>query len=380
MQYTEQEKSRIKRHLIFNFKQTKTMKTTAIFLISFLAICSLYAQPMEEIDLHEAPTFNSIDDALKAAEKVHRLDLSGKKLKELPESIKKLVNLQELKLDGNDLKILPEFISELKHLEILSLTANPGIDLEKSFPVIAKIETLRELWLRENKIKSVPNNIELLAKNSNLELLHLGSNLIKTLPESLGKLKSLKYLDVEMNFQLEKLPVSIGELKELRTLDLEENSLTEVPLEITKLKNLYDLDLQSNKLTKLPEGMSKMKSLKHLNLSGNPIHLLPTDLGAFPSLEILELNSSVIMSFDPFTYEEKEEEIRIDIDWNKTIKQLSEINTLKELMLDRNHLTELPASVADMKHLERLELEGNPIDEYHKNQIKRWLPNVRIVF
>jgi Leucine-rich repeat (LRR) protein len=126
--------------------------------------------------------------------------------------------------------------------------------------------------------------------------------------------------------------------------------------------------------------MSKMKSLRHLNLSGNPIHSLPSDLSAFPSLEILELNSSVIMGFDPITFEEKEEEIKIDIDWNKTIKQLSEINTLKELMLDRNHLTELPAAVGNMKHLERLELEGNPIDEYHKNQIKRWLPNVRVVF
>jgi leucine-rich repeat protein SHOC2 len=208
----------------------------------------------------------------------------------------------------------------------------------------------------------------------------LGSNQLKTLPESIGKIKTLRILDVEMNLQLSKLPISIGELKELRELDLEENAITAVPVEITKLKNLYDLDLQSNKIVGLPEGMSKMKSLRHLNLSGNPIHSLPSDLSAFPSLEILELNSSVIMGFDPITFEEKEEEIKIDIDWNKTIKQLSEINTLKELMLDRNHLTELPAAIGDMKHLERLELEGNPIDEYHKNQIKRWLPNVRIVF
>ena len=75
------------------------MKFKLLAIIFSTISVSLFAQPMEEIDLHDAPTFVSLEDALKAADKVHRLDLSGKKLKELPESIKKLVHLQELKLD-----------------------------------------------------------------------------------------------------------------------------------------------------------------------------------------------------------------------------------------------------------------------------------------
>ena len=356
------------------------MLKRSITLMLFFFAMNLNAQALDEHDLLEAPIYNSLQEALKSPETVHRLDLSNKKLKEVPVEIQKLPNLQELRLDNNELKTVSEVLAACKHLEILSLSGNESLSLEKSFPVIAKVLTLRELWLRDSKYKSIPENVELLSALKSLHLIHFGSNQLKTLPAAICKVKSLQTLDLELNYHFEKLPDNIGELKELRDLDLEENALSELPLEITKLKNLVNLDVQSNNISSLPEGMSKMKSLKHLTLSGNPLKSMPADLELFPTLEILELNSNVVLSFDPVTFEEKESKVMMALDWDKTFIQLSNVGSIKELMLDRNNLPELPPSIVQLKHLERLELEDNPIDEYHKQQLKRWLPNVRIIY
>lgn len=99
-----------------------------------------------------------------------QLDLSGKGLKTLPESIGNLINLERIYLQNNTLAELPKSIGNLINLQILDLS-----------------------W---NGLIHIPNTIGNLDK---LKLLDLQANNLTTIPNSFGNLKNLKELDLRHN-------------------------------------------------------------------------------------------------------------------------------------------------------------------------------------
>jgi len=87
--------------------------------------------------------------------------------------------------------------------------------------------------IRENSLGVKIENFQIISLNlPNCGLTHL--------PSCFGKLKSLKYLNLEQN-QLEKLPDSFVELTQLQELNLSHNKLKELPVELEKLSNLKKL-------------------------------------------------------------------------------------------------------------------------------------------
>ncbi len=68
--------------------------------------------------------YRNLDKAVKHAEAVKFLDLSGKQLKEFPMEILMLTELRVLILADNDLILLPKEISTLSQLERLELQRN----------------------------------------------------------------------------------------------------------------------------------------------------------------------------------------------------------------------------------------------------------------
>lgn len=340
----------------------------------------LKAQLKNSTELHDAPVFNSLEEALSDPLRVNRLHIIGKNWKEIPRDITKLGNLQELILGGNQISFLPDFISQLKYLEIISITDNPNFQLETSFPLLAKCQNLKEIWLRQNKFSMIPENIDALASLKNLELLHLGSNELSSLPNHLGKLKSLKRLEIEMNHKLNSLPASLGNLIQLTELDAENCALQSLPKEIYQCSELIDLDIQGNQIQNLEEGISKLKKLIHLNIGGNPLKSLSPDFNQLPSLEVLDLSARLLTTFDPVTMEENDVRIMFQMNLDETLTYLSKMSVLRELIFDHCDLSELPASISKCKHLERLELEDNRIDDSHRNLIRKYLPQTRVVY
>jgi internalin A len=67
------------------------------------------------------------------------------------------------------------------------------------------------------------------------------------------------------------LPDSIGRLQTLKQLDLRYNELREVPESIGQLVNLQKLNLGYNQLRGLPESIKNLKNLKLLQLERNKI-------------------------------------------------------------------------------------------------------------
>ena len=115
------------------FTAAQLMIVRRILCILFvLGISDVNGQLLDALALDSVRTYTSLEKALLEPDMAYRLDLSGKKLKELPEEIRDLKNLNALDLGNNKLKVVPEWLGELKNLQELRIAKNRLVD----FPVV----------------------------------------------------------------------------------------------------------------------------------------------------------------------------------------------------------------------------------------------------
>ncbi|KAJ7544401.1 hypothetical protein O6H91_09G077700 [Diphasiastrum complanatum] len=105
-------------------------------------------------------------------------------------------------------------------------------------------------------------------------------NLAGEMSPSIGKLKSLQYLDLKENSISGQIPDEIGDCLNLKYIDLSFNGLYgDIPFSILQLKQLEFLILKNNQLTgPVPSTLSKLPNLKTLDLAQNQL------TGEIPSL------------------------------------------------------------------------------------------------
>ena len=167
-------------------------------------------------------------------------------LKSLELLIKKPIPLK-IKLDPNS----TGYTKENEEIVGLSLF-NCGLEV---FPnSILKFKALKYLFLRKNKIKTIPSNIGFL---SNLEYLDLRINELEELPSSIGLLTKLKYLKISSN-KLKTIPDSIGNLTYVKKINLSNNELKILPVSIGNLGSLEELDLRANFFITFPKELEKL--------------------------------------------------------------------------------------------------------------------------
>lgn len=165
---------------------------TILSIALVVALLPAKAQVLPQAALDSARTYRSLERALAEPDKVFRLDLSGKKLKEVPEGIRQLRYLNALDLSGNKLKTLPAWMGELV--------------------------SMQEFRASRNKLKEFP--------------------------AFLCQWKQLKRLDLSRN-ALPGLPKCIGGLRQLVSLDLWDNDLVDFPAEMERMEALRFLDLRN---------------------------------------------------------------------------------------------------------------------------------------
>ncbi|XP_064003559.1 leucine-rich repeat-containing protein 40 isoform X2 [Pogoniulus pusillus] len=366
---------------------------------------------------------------------LEELDLSNNHLTDIPTSFALLINLVRLNLASNQLKNLPADISTMKSLRQLDCTKNYLETVPSKLATMASLEqlylrknklralpefpscrllkelhagenqievlnsenlkhlnSLSVLELRDNKIKSIPDEITLLQK---LERLDLANNDISRLPYTLGNLPQLKFLALEGNplrtirrdllqkgtqellkylrskiqddvpNQNEEPPVTamtlpselrvnmhaittlklldyrITELKEsLCDINLGFNKISSVSLEFCMLHKLTHLDIRNNSLTSLPEEMAALRRLQVINLAFNRFKVFPSVLYQLLALETIVLSNNQVGSIDPL--------------------QLKKMDNLGTLDLQNNDLLQVPPELGNCESLRTLLLEGNP--------------------
>lgn len=136
----------------------------------------------------------------------------------------------------------------------------------------------------------------------------------------LGKLKGLKRVNISCG--LTEFPKEIYSLSEsLEILDLSNNQLSALPNDLVLLKNLKTIFLGNNKFTEYPKILAELPMLGMIGFKSNQIHTIPEN--AFPPL-------------------------------------------LRWLILTNNNLKELPKSIGNCVHLQKLPMAGNSIEELPK--------------
>ena len=154
----------------------------------------------------------------------------------------------------------------------------------------SRCKFLRVLQLVDSRYESLPRSI---GKLKHLRYLNLENNKeLKSLPDSVCKLQNLQTLNLSGCINLQALPNGIGNLISLRQLRITTKQYTFPDKEIAKLKSLEYLFFEDcdNLEMLLFEGI-QLSNLKWLDIAscGNLKSMPP--LHVFPNLEILGINN-----------------------------------------------------------------------------------------
>uniref|UniRef100_A0A671RW93 Leucine-rich repeat-containing protein 7 n=1 Tax=Sinocyclocheilus anshuiensis TaxID=1608454 RepID=A0A671RW93_9TELE len=324
-----------------------------------------FERTLEELYL-DANQIEELPKQLFNCQALKKLSMPDNDLSNLPTTIASLVNLKELDISKNGIQEFPDNIKCCKCLSVVEASVNPIAKLPDGFTqllnltqlflndafleylppdVLEQIHSLKELWLDNNSLQTIPGSVGKLrqlryfdlAKNriesldadisgcESLEDLLLSSNMLQQLPDSIGKLKKLTTLKVDDNQltslpntigslslleefdcscnELESLPPTVGYLHSLRTFAADENFLTELPREIGNCKNVTVMSLRSNKLEFLPDEIGQMTKLRVLNLSDNRLKNLPFTFTKLKDLAALWLSDNQSKALIPLQTE-----------------------------------------------------------------------------
>ena len=147
-------------------------------------------------------------------------------------------------------------ISALQSLETLAVDNNRL----KEFPSgCLRIPNLKHLWLRQNKITDLPDNIDCM---TSLETLSVSSNALVVLPQCLPFMLSLQKVFANGN-KIEIVSSNLCQLPNLQELNLANNEIARIPIAWKEAWGEYDIAVGEYKKS----AACKAK----ITLRGNPL-------------------------------------------------------------------------------------------------------------
>ncbi|EGG18119.1 hypothetical protein DFA_06786 [Cavenderia fasciculata] len=120
----------------------------------------------------------------------------------------------------------------------------------------------KDVNLKETNLKSLP--IVVCTNFNYIVKLNLNDNLIKEIPPDIYKMRSLKILWMSNN-KLVSIADEVGLLSELEELHVDGNSISRIGKVFFELKKIRDLSLARNALKEVPSDMVHPKLLKNFN-------------------------------------------------------------------------------------------------------------------
>lgn len=245
--------------------------------------------------------FKTLPDEITKLTKLKCLDLSNSDLEGFPTDIGKMKSLERIFVQSSYVKVLPSSIGDLKELKVLDLTSSSvnkipstigkltnlehlllsAIYLDGLAPEIRGLKKIKSLDLSYSNLKELPTSI---GELSNLYELNLSEIRAKELPKSMENLVQLGSLNL-MYSNLDRLVT----IPNLRKLDLAFSKLTNIEEDLGKLTSLKHLELTFNeKMTKVPDSVRKLKKLEILAFTGcTNLKELPEWLTELEHLEYL---------------------------------------------------------------------------------------------
>ncbi|XP_053433716.1 LOW QUALITY PROTEIN: leucine-rich repeat-containing protein 40-like [Nycticebus coucang] len=348
------------------------------------------------------PAVGELENLQKLMSGLKHLDCSSNLLEAIPPELAGMESLELLYLWRNKLRFLPEFPS-CRLLKELHVGENQIEVLQAEH--LKHLNSILVLDLRDNKLKSVPDEITLL---QSLERLDLSNNDISSLPYSLGNLH-LKFLALEGNplrtirreiinkgtqevlkYLRSKIkddgssqsdsvtetamtlpsesPVNIHAILTLKTLDYSDKQTTLIPDEVfdaVKSNIITTVNFSKNQLCDIPKRIIELKEMvSDVNLSFNKISFVSLEFCMLQKLTFLDLRNNFLNSLP----EEMESLIRlqtINLSFNR-FKVLPEvlyrILTLETVLISNNQIGFVdPQKMKTMENLTTLDLQNNDL-------------------
>ncbi|KFR12961.1 Leucine-rich repeat-containing protein 40, partial [Opisthocomus hoazin] len=274
---------------------------------------------------------------------LEELDLSNNHLADIPTSFALLTNLVRLNLACNQLRNLPADISAMESLRQLDCSKNY---LETVPPKLATMASLEQLYLRRNKLRSLPE----FPSCKLLKELHAGENQIEILnAENLKHLNSLSVLELRDN-KIKSVPDEITLLQKLERLDLANNDISRLPYTLGTLPQLKFLALEGNPLRTIRRDLLQkgtQELLKYLRSKiqddvSSPHAEPPVTAMTLPSQS--RVNVHAITSLKLLEYSEKQAAVIPDEMFNAV-----GTNPVATVNFSRNQLREIPPRIVELK-------------------------------
>ncbi|XP_051259246.1 leucine-rich repeat-containing protein 40 [Dicentrarchus labrax] len=331
----------------------------------------------------------SLPEELGQLENLTELDLSNNHLNDLPSSLGCLICLQKLNLCNNKLSCLPDSLAQLTNVKLLDCSNNQLTDIPAS---LSEMLAMEQLYLRHNKLCLLPklpapvlkelyvgNNqieqleMEQLACLTAISLLELRDNKIKTLPEEITLLSTLTRLDLTNN-DITTLPASLSLLPNLKVLLLEGNPLRGIRRDLlTKgtnelLKHLRGrIKEEPDRVDEGPTAMTlpsqatvnvhNIKTLKLLVYSEKQALNIPDELfdaAADQPITTVNFSKNQLTTIPPRLLDFQSSVLDINLGFNKLTccsPEICNLLQLKHIDLRNNQLSDLPP---EMKSLNKL--------------------------
>ncbi len=263
------------------------------------------------------------------------IDLTGARLKEVPDWIYNATDLEVLLLDNNQITRLPKELSNLKKLKRIYWRNNQLGDEKIKLP---KLDGVEKIDLSGNGLSKLPGVHRL----KNLKELILENNDFNKLPTWRGRrLKKLKELDISSNpLKLDKR--WYGLLDHIEILKINKCELQGWDPAFYRMVGLRELQVQVNSIQVIPDGISNLSELSKLSFYKNNLSKIPIELFELNKLEVIDLYYNNL---------------------EKIPSQIGELERLKILYLSFNHLFDLPESIGDLSQLEELYIHHNRLSE-----------------
>jgi len=224
----------------------------------------------------------------------------------------------------------------------------------KYYNKLGKLKDLQALKLSGNEVSTYPPNFSELY---NLMYFASYNNAFATFPPDLKKLANLNYLEL-FGTKIDTVPADIAYLSKLKTFKISStNDTLKLPTTFRYLKGLTDLTIENCVLDSFPKEAFKAPSLRYLNLTNVNMFYLTRHFERFGQLEVLVLDANHLADIPRDIYKAK---------------------NLRLLSLKNNKLDKLPDTICLLENLALLDIRGNNFSKNEIEVLKALLPGCEI--
>ena len=259
---------------------------------------------------------------------LEKLNLSNNKITEI-KGLDDLINLHKIDLNTNKITEIKGF-DNLKNLKILDLWNNKITEIKG----LDNLINLKDLNLYNNQITEIKNLNNLV----NLQMLCLGNNKITEI-KNLNNLVNLHGLYLYNN-QITKIKI-LDNLVNLHGLYLYNNQITEIKI-LDNLVNLHELYLYNNQITELSLSLCNLINIDKFYYSNNPIEYIPLPVQRWLDRlnNRININNMIYNNTQNIHNHHIQNSFRISLNNILKDKQLLDLQTIKQQILENNILTE----------------------------------------